>query len=79
MTQTLGHLSPIEMNTRRQEANLISTEFAEFGVHSSLVAKLPYFNPVRLYVTGPMLLGTAKHMIVIWTKLGIVTKESFKH
>ena len=76
----LGNLSPIKKGAAEYEKARSKSDqhkvFTEYGVRSSLLAKLPYFNSVRFHVVDPMhnlLLGTAKHMMVIWTKLGIIT------
>ena len=53
---------------------------SKFGVRYSSLIDLPYFNPIRFHVVDPMhnlLLGTAKHMMQIWTKHGILSYQSF--
>ena len=46
---------------------------SQFGVRFSSLLDLPYLDSIRFYVVDPMhnlLLGTAKHMIQVWTKHG---------
>ena len=53
---------------------------SKMGVRYSLLLELPYFDPIRFHVIDPMhnlLLGTAKHMMKVWTKLGILNYQSF--
>ena len=53
---------------------------SKLGVHYSMLLELPYFDPIRFHVIDPMhnlLLGTAKHMMQVWTKLGILNHQSF--
>ena len=71
-----------EGSARYQQAKSKSDQqkiFSEYGVRSSLLSQLPYFDPVRYHVIDPMhnLLGTAKHMMVVWTRFCIITPESF--
>ena len=46
---------------------------AQYGVKYWVLLELPYFDPTRMVVIDPMhnlLLGTAKHMMSVWTKTG---------
>ena len=48
---------------------------SKLGVRYSSLLELPYFDPIRFHAIDPMhilLLGTAKHMMQVWTKLGIL-------
>ena len=52
----------------------------EYGCRYSVLLELPYFDPVRMCVVDPMhnlLLGTAKHMLSIWTDLKLLTSKEF--
>lgn len=52
-----------------------------YGVRYSLLLELPYFNIVRCHVIDPMhnlLLGTAKHIMNIWTSNGILTHRDLE-
>lgn len=54
----------------------------EFGVRYSELLRLPYFDTVRFSVIDPMhniLLGSAKHTIVLWKSLGILNESSNNH
>ena len=54
---------------------------SKLGVRYSLLLELPYFDPIRFHVIDPMhnlLLGTAKHMMRIWTKHGILDYHHFE-
>ena len=53
---------------------------SKFGVRYLLMLELPYFDPIRSHVIDPMhnlLLRMAKHMMRVWTKLGILNYHSF--
>ena len=48
---------------------------SEYGVRFTVLLNVPYFNPVQHHVIDPMhnlLLGTTKHMMEIWIKLGLI-------
>ena len=50
------------------------------GARFSALLNIPYFNPIRNHVIDPMhnlLLGTAKHMIDVWVKVGLLSTQSF--
>ena len=52
----------------------------EYGVRYSVLIELPYYDAIRFCVIDPMhnlLLGTAKHMIAVWTSTGIIEKSHF--
>ena len=52
----------------------------EHGCRYSILLELPYYNVIRFCVVDPMhnlLLGTAKHMMLIWTSTGIINKSDF--
>ena len=47
----------------------------------SVLLELPYFNPVRMCIVDQMhnlLLGTAKHMMSVWSELGLITVSHYK-
>lgn len=51
------------------------------GVRYSVLLQLPYFDAPRMCIIDPMhnlLLGSAKHMIDVWKKLGILESKHFK-
>ena len=53
---------------------------SKFGVRYSSLLDLPYFDPIRFHVIDPMhnlLLGTARHMMQVWTKHGILSYQNF--
>lgn len=48
------------------------------GCRYSALLELEYFDPIRMCVVDPMhnlLLGTAKHMLSVWTDLGLITSR----
>ena len=50
----------------------------EYGCRYSILLELPYYDVVRMSVVDPMhnlLLGTAKHMLNIWKKCGILSEK----
>ena len=52
----------------------------EHGCKYSVLLELPYFDVIRFTVVDPMhnlLLGTAKHVMSVWTTLGILEKSQF--
>ena len=52
----------------------------EHGCRYSVLLELPYFDVVRFSVIDPMhnlLLGTAKHVLSVWTSLGILDKTHY--
>ena len=54
----------------------------EHGCRYSVLIELPYYNVIRFCVIDPMhnlLLGTAKHMLTVWTSIGIIEKSHFLH
>ena len=53
----------------------------ESGCRYSVLLNLPYFNPIRMCIVDPMhnlLLGTAKHMLSVWTDVGLLSPVHFK-
>jgi len=56
------------------------TKFAsENGVRFTVLLNVPYFNPVQNHVIDPMhnlLLGSSKHMMEVWTKLGLLNNSN---
>lgn len=52
----------------------------ESGCRYSVLLELPYFDPIRMCVVDPMhnLLGTAKHMLSVWTDLNLLSPTHFK-
>ena len=90
--QCLGNLGEwdlrdLEQHKKRCEESLQCKSFsalkkfsAKFGVRFSNLLNIPYFNPVKCHVIDPMhnlLLGTSKHMLEVWVKLELLTKNSF--
>lgn len=60
--------------TANQQNELLSKN----GVRYSLLLELPYLDIVRFHTIDPMhnlLLGTAKHVMKIWTKMEIITSQ----
>lgn len=54
----------------------------EYGVRYSELLRLPYFDTIRFTVIDPMhniLLGSAKHIVVLWKSMGILTESSNGH
>ena len=48
------------------------------GVRYSELFRLPYFDPIKMHVIGPMhnlMLGVAKHIFKIWINLGYLNDE----
>lgn len=51
-----------------------------YGCRYSVLLKLPYYDVIRHCIVDPMhnlLLGTAKHMLSVWTSLGIINKSHY--
>lgn len=74
------HRQQCEKSLQCKSHNASKKFSAKFGVRFSNLLNIPYFNPVRCHVIDPMhnlLLGTSKHMLEVWVKLGLVTKNSF--
>ena len=74
------HRQQCEKSLRCKSHNALKKFSAKFGVRFSNLLNIPYFNPVRCHVIDPMhnlLLGTSKHMLEVWVKLELVTKNSF--
>ena len=74
------HRQRCEKSLQCKSHNALKKFSAKFGVRFSNLLNIPYFNPVRCHVIDPMhnlLLGTSKHMLEIWVKLELVTKNSF--
>ena len=66
-----------QCNTRSEQQQLE----CNYGVRYSLLLELPYFDAARMCVVDPMhnlLLGTAKHMVELWKKLGIMTSKQYE-
>jgi hypothetical protein len=54
----------------------------EYGIRYSELLRLPYFDTIRFSVIDPMhniLLGSAKHIVVLWKSAGILTEASNEH
>ena len=52
----------------------------KFGVRYSVLLELEYLNPIRMHVIDPMhnlLLGTAKHAMEVWLKVGVILPLQF--
>lgn len=63
--------------TQTERSNLESGN----GVRYSPLVNLPYFDPVRMTIIDPMhnlFQGTAKTIIKVWTKKGIISDEKFQ-
>ena len=61
--------------TTRDEQKKIEREH---GCRYSILLELPYYDVIRFCVVDPMhnlLLGTAKHMMSVWTSNGIINKS----
>ena len=53
----------------------------EQGCRYSALIGLPYFDVIRFFVVDPMhnlLLGTAKHVLSVWTATGVLQKSHFE-
>lgn len=71
-----ANASKYDMAKTQTERQSISSKC---GIRSSLLLQLPYFNPIRYHVVDPMhnlLLGTAKHMMIIWTRREILNSRA---
>lgn len=65
-----------EAKTQVQRQNLAT----QYGVRYSCLIQLPYFDVVRMSIIDPMhnvYLGTAKHMIKVWTEMELLTEKTF--
>ena len=54
---------------------------AEHSVRYSCLIQLPHFDPIRFAVVDPMhnlLLGTAKHVLFVWIKKGILLPDDLQ-
>ena len=54
----------------------------EFGARFTELIRLPYFDTIRFSVIDPMhniLLGSAKHVTVLWKLMGVLTEANNKH
>jgi len=63
-----------------QSLNAQKVFASENGVRFSSLLDTNYFDPVRCHVVDPMhnlLLGTAKHMLEVWQKVGLINNSSF--
>ena len=52
----------------------------EYGVRFTEWLRLPYFDSIRFAIVDPMhnvLLGSAKHMMILWNENKIVTEALF--
>lgn len=73
-----------EYAKKYQAANTITEQKAierESGCRYSMLLELPYFDPIRMCIVDPMhnlLLGTARHMMSVWTDLGFLTEDKCK-
>lgn len=50
----------------------------DHGCRYSLLVRLPYYDNIKFCIVDPMhnlLLGTAKHMISVWTSTGVIKKN----
>ena len=53
----------------------------DHGCRYSVLLELDYFDPIRMCVVDPMhnlLLGSAKHMLSVWTGLNLITSHHLK-
>jgi len=53
---------------------------SENGIRFSSLIDIDYFDPIRSHVVDPMhnlLLGTAKHMLEVWQKVGLINSNCF--
>ena len=69
------HKKSCENFLQCQNANQQNKFSSEHGVRFTVLLNAPYFNPVRNHVIDPMhnlLLGTSKHMIEVWIKIGLI-------
>ena len=58
---------------------ILTTDYAlNHGMDADIfLLDLPYFDPVRMTVVDPMLLGTARHLIKnIWIQHGILNRSA---
>ena len=69
----VAELQAIRTKTNREKKE------SEFGCRYSSLLKLTYFDPVKMVLIDPMhnlFLGTAKHMIHIYIKQGLLDKHA---
>ena len=53
----------------------------DHGCRYSVLLVLSYFDPIRMCVVDPMhnlLLGSAKHMLLVWTELNLIKSHHLK-
>jgi len=79
------HLSDHRKSAQKhQTANTIAEQKTierESGCRYSVLLELPYFDPIRMCIVDPMhnlLLGTARHMMSVWSDLGLLSEDKFK-
>ena len=61
------YLKPAQKSLRNLEV--------KHGVRYSCLIQLPHFDPIKFAIVDPMhnlLLGTAKHVLFVWIKKGIL-------
>ncbi len=74
---TLSHRDEAQAH---KEAITKAQQKLKHGCRYSVLLELPYFDVVRFSVIDPMhnlLLGTAKHVLSVWTSLGILDKTHY--
>ena len=52
----------------------------DHGCRYSVLLELPYYDVIRFCIVDPkhnLLLGTAKHMLSVWTSTGVIDKSKY--
>ena len=74
------HKNDCEKSLQCKSKTALEKFSSNCGARFSALLDITYFNPVRNHVIDPMhnlLLGTAKHIIHVWAKVGLLSTHSF--
>jgi len=74
------HRKNCEDSLQCKSNNALAKFTSSCGARFTALLNITYFDPIRNHVIDPMhnlLLGTAKHMIDVWVKVGLLSTHSF--
>lgn len=77
----LDHKKTCKQLLKCKSQNAMTSMGSQSGIKYSVLIELPYFNPIRFTIVDPMhnlFLGTAKHVMKVWTEKDIITKDNMK-
>ena len=72
-----GNVEKVQKCSTKTERALMESKL---GCRYSALLQLPYFDPIEMLVVDPMhnlFLGTAKHMLKLWLKNELISKNNF--